>query len=92
MTWTQRVSPFVFFDHLALIGHHYTINGVTHTLIWEIRESFLFTLLIVPICRWGVKGGFAAGSVLLAVIVSMQMLGGNIDQIGNLRALNDNSS
>jgi peptidoglycan/LPS O-acetylase OafA/YrhL len=91
MTWSQPVTPFVIFDHLALIGHHYTINGVTHTLIWEIRESLLFPLLIVPICRWGVKGALAAGSVLLALIVSMQMLGGNMNQIGGLLELSHSS-
>ena len=56
MTWTNPVTPFVMFDHFAIIGHHATINGVTHTLIWEIRVSLLFPLIIVPICRWGMRG------------------------------------
>jgi peptidoglycan/LPS O-acetylase OafA/YrhL len=91
MTWTQPVTPFVVFDHLALIGHHYTINGVTHTLIWEIRESLLFPLLIVPICRWGVRGAFIAWGVLLGIITSMQLLGGSMSQMGYLLSLSHES-
>ena len=52
-TWTHPVTLSVIFDHLAVIGHHYTIDGVTHTLIWEIRISLLFPLIILPIRRWG---------------------------------------
>jgi peptidoglycan/LPS O-acetylase OafA/YrhL len=74
----------VIFDHLALIGHHYTINGVTHTLIWEIRVSLIFPLIIVPIRRWGVRGAMAVLACLLAVIVGAQLLYGNIGALGNL--------
>jgi peptidoglycan/LPS O-acetylase OafA/YrhL len=91
MTWSQPVTPFVIFDHLALIGHHYTINGVTHTLIWEIRESLLFPLLIVPICRWGVRGAVAVWGCLAALIVSLQLIGGNVAQMGELLTLTHHS-
>jgi len=84
MTWTNRVTPFVLFDHLAVIGHHYTINGVTHTLIWEIRVSLLFPLLIVPIRRWGARGAMAVLTCLLAIIVGTQLLYGNISALGDL--------
>jgi peptidoglycan/LPS O-acetylase OafA/YrhL len=84
MTWTNRVNPFVLFDHFAAIGHHATINGVTHTLIWEIRVSLVFPLIIVPIARWGVRGALAVLTCLLVLIVGMQLLYGNISALGNL--------
>ena len=84
MTWTHAVTLSVIFDHLALIGHHATIDGVTHTLIWEIRVSLLFPLLIMPICRWGVRGALAVLTCLLAVVISMQLLYGNISATGDL--------
>jgi peptidoglycan/LPS O-acetylase OafA/YrhL len=84
MTWTNPVTPYVLFDHIALIGHHATINGVTHTLIWEIRVSLLFPLIIVPIYRWGVRGALAVLAFLLALIVGLQLLYGDIGAVGNL--------
>ena len=84
MTWTNPVTPFVMFDHFAIIGHHATINGVTHTLIWEIRVSLIFPLIIVPIMRWGVRGALAVLACLVAVIVGMQLLYGDISALGNL--------
>jgi peptidoglycan/LPS O-acetylase OafA/YrhL len=90
-TWTQPVTPMVLFDHFAIIGHHYTINGVTHTLIWEIRESLIFPLLILPICRWGAKGALLAWSVLLGILVSMQWIGGSMHDMGALLTLNHQS-
>jgi peptidoglycan/LPS O-acetylase OafA/YrhL len=86
MTWTHPVTLSVIFDHLAIIGHHATINGVTHTLIWEIRVSLLFPLLIMPICRWGVRGAFAVWTCLLFIIVSMQLVYGHISGMANLLA------
>jgi peptidoglycan/LPS O-acetylase OafA/YrhL len=86
MTWTNPVTPFVMFDHLAIIGHHATINGVTHTLIWEIRVSLLFPLIIVPICRWGMRGALAVLGCLVALIVGLQLLYGDISKVGNLLA------
>jgi peptidoglycan/LPS O-acetylase OafA/YrhL len=87
MTWTHPVNLAVIFDHLALIGHHATINGVTHTLIWEIRLSMIFPLLIMPISRWHVRGAFVVLSCLLTIIVAMQLLYGNIGTLGDLLVL-----
>jgi peptidoglycan/LPS O-acetylase OafA/YrhL len=87
MTWTHPVTLSVIFDHLAIIGHHATINGVTHTLIWEIRASLLFPLLIMPIYRWGVRGAFGVLACLLVIVVSLQILYGNISQMGDLLIL-----
>jgi peptidoglycan/LPS O-acetylase OafA/YrhL len=84
MTWTNSVTPFILFDHLAVIGHHFTINGVTHTLIWEIRVSLLFPLLIVPIRRWGARGAMLVLTCLMAIIVGTQLLYGNISLLGDL--------
>lgn len=84
MTWTHPVTLSVIFDHLAIIGHHATINGVTHTLIWEIRVSLLFPLLIVPVCRWGMRGAVGVLACLTAIVVSMQLLCGNFSALGDL--------
>jgi len=92
MTWTNPVTPYVLFDHIALIGHHATINGVTHTLIWEIRVSLLFPLIIVPIYRWGVRGALAVLAFLMALIVGLQLLYGDIGAVGNLLVGRPNQS
>ncbi len=84
MTWTNSVTPFVLFDHFAIIGHHFTINGVTHTLIWEIRVSLIFPLLIVPIRRWGARGAMAVLACLTAIVVGTQLVYGNISLLGDL--------
>jgi peptidoglycan/LPS O-acetylase OafA/YrhL len=88
MTWTHPVTFGVMFDHLALIGHHATINGVTHTLIWEIRVSMLFPLLIMPIHRWHMRGALLVLACLLTIVVSMQLLFGNLSTLGDLLVLN----
>lgn len=92
MTWTNPVTLLVIFDHLAIIGHHVSINGVTHTLIWEIRVSLLFPLLIVPICRWGVRGALGVLTCLLVIIVGMQLLYGDITTVGDLLILRHGQS
>jgi peptidoglycan/LPS O-acetylase OafA/YrhL len=84
MTWTNPVTPFVMFDHFAIIGHHATINGVTHTLIWEIRVSLLFPLIIMPIMRWGLRGALGVLACLMAVIVGLQLVYGDLSTLGNL--------
>jgi peptidoglycan/LPS O-acetylase OafA/YrhL len=84
MTWTNPVTPFVMFDHFAIIGHHATINGVTHTLIWEIRVSLLFPLIIVPIMRWGLRGALGVLACLVAAIVGLQLVYGDLSTLGNL--------
>jgi peptidoglycan/LPS O-acetylase OafA/YrhL len=87
MTWTNPVTPLLILDHLAVIGHHPTIDGVTHTLIWEIRVSLLFPLIIVPIIRWGVRGALAVLAFLVALIVGLQLLYGDISAVGDLLAM-----
>ncbi len=82
MTWTQSGQPIRVVRSLGAIGHHATINGVTHTLIWEIRESLFFPLIIVPDMSLGRAGCACRLSFLLAVIVGMQMLDGNIRRDG----------
>jgi peptidoglycan/LPS O-acetylase OafA/YrhL len=84
MTWTHPVTLGVIIDHLALIGHHATINGVTHTLIWEIRVSLIFPLLIWPIMRWGTRGALGLLALLVAVVVAMQAGFGDIQAMGDL--------
>jgi len=84
MTWTHPVTLSVIIDHLALIGHHATINGVTHTLIWEIRVSLIFPLIIAPIMRWGTRGALGLLAVLAALIVAMQVAFGDIHAMGDL--------
>lgn len=64
MNWTKEVTPAVLLDHAAMLGHRNMLDGVIHTLIWEVRVSLLFPVLILPIVWWGVRG---AAGVMAAV-------------------------
>ena len=76
MTWSRPVTAISLLDHALMIGHHNSINGVIHTLIWEMRVSLLFPLMLVPIVRWRLKGALLVTAVLAAVIGALQLLWG----------------
>ena len=71
MTWSNPVTPAMLVDHGLMIGHYNTLNGVIHSLIWEMRVSLLFPLLALPLVRWKAWGALGACAVLLAFIVLM---------------------
>jgi peptidoglycan/LPS O-acetylase OafA/YrhL len=76
MTWTNQVTPYVVLDHLLMIGHRNTVNGVIHTLIWEMRVSLLFPLLVIPVVRWRGWGAAGVALVLAVAIGSLQFIFG----------------
>jgi len=73
MTWTHPAYPHVLLDHALMIGHYNSVNGVIHSLIWEMRVSLLFPLLIVPIARWRMWGAFGVAVALTALIGGIQI-------------------
>jgi peptidoglycan/LPS O-acetylase OafA/YrhL len=73
MNWTHQVTPAVLLDHAVMLGHRNTLNGVIHTLIWEMRASLLFPLLIVPIVRWRLRGAVAVTLALWAAVCGLQL-------------------
>ena len=73
MTWSNPVTPWVVADHVLMIGHHNTVNGVIHSLIWEMRVSLILPFLLIPMARWrgwGVAGVFAG---LVALVIALQI-------------------
>ncbi len=74
MTWSNPVTPTVLIDHALMLGQYNTINGVIHSLIWEMRVSLLFPFLMLPIARWRLRGAIAVAAGLLAFMAAMQVL------------------
>lgn len=75
-TWTHPVYAHVLVDHALMIGHYNSVNGVVHSLIWEMRVSLLFPLLIVPIVRWRMWGAFGVAAALTLLIGGIQLVYG----------------
>jgi peptidoglycan/LPS O-acetylase OafA/YrhL len=74
MTWSNPVTPTVLIDHALMLGHYNTINGVIHSLVWEMRVSLLFPFLMLPIAHWRLRGAVAVAVGLLAFMAAMQLL------------------
>lgn len=72
MTWSNPVTPTVLVDHALMLGHYNTVNGVIHSLIWEMRVSLLFPFLMLPIARWRLRGALAVAAALLTFMAAMQ--------------------
>ena len=78
MTWNTPVTPASLVDHALMIGHHNQINGVIHTLIWEMRVSLVFPFMLVVIVRWRLRGALLVSALLALLIGLLQILfGGN---------------
>lgn len=72
MTWSNPVTPSVLLNHVFLTGHHNVLNGPIHSLVWELRVSTLFPLIVVPVAVWGVRGAAGVACVLLSIIGLLQ--------------------
>jgi peptidoglycan/LPS O-acetylase OafA/YrhL len=59
--WANHVTPYTVPSVLLMLGNNYSawIDNPTWTLVWEMRVSLLFPLLVVPVARWGMKGAVA---------------------------------
>jgi len=73
MTWSNPITPGVLADHALMIGHYNTVNGVIHSLIWEMRVSLLFPILVLPLVRWKAKGAVGTCAILLAFVAMTQI-------------------
>lgn len=74
MGWSHPVTAGVLADQALMTGHYNFINGVFHSLIWEVRVSIIFPFLILPIVRWRLPGAGAALLALSGVIVVIRLL------------------
>ena len=79
MNWSHPVTAYTLVDHVLMIGHHNNLDGVIHSLIWEMRVSLLFPLMVVPIVRWRLWGALGVTAVITTVILAIQFryLGAN---------------
>ena len=73
-TWSTPVTARSLVDHALMIGHHNSINGVIHTLIWEMRVSLVFPFMLVPIVRWRLKGALLVAALLALLIGVLQIM------------------
>ena len=76
MNWTKEVTPAVLIDHAVMLGHRNMLDGVVHTLIWEVRVSLLFPLLILPIVWWGMRGAAGVAAAIWAVVLGIHFVWG----------------
>ena len=68
MNWSNPVTSGVLLNHVFLTGHHNVLNGPIHSLVWEMRVSALFPLIVVPVVIWGVRGAAGVAAILLVLI------------------------
>ncbi len=73
MNWSHPVTAWVLADHIFMIGHYNNLNGVIHSLIWEMRVSLLFPFIVVPIVRWRIGGAIVVTALITALIVAIQL-------------------
>ncbi len=82
MTWTNPVTAWTFVDHAIMYGHRISVNGAIHSLIWEMRVSLLFPILILPIVRFRAGGAAAVVASLVAFIIVLQLaVSGGFDAV-----------
>ncbi len=74
MNWTKEVTPAVLIDHAVMLGHRNMLDGVVHTLIWEVRVSLVFPLLVLPIVWWGVRGAAVVAAAIWAIVLGIHFI------------------
>jgi len=62
-----------FIDHALMIGHYNSVNGVIHSLIWEMRISLILPFMMLPIMMWRTLGALALEVTFLAIIAAIQL-------------------
>lgn len=72
MNWSHPVTIWMLADHALMIGHYNSLNGVIHSLIWEMRVSLIFPFLIWPIVRWRLWGAFGVTALITILICAIQ--------------------
>ena len=84
MTWSTPVTAPSLADHALMIGHYNSINGVIHTLIWEMRVSLVFPFMLLPIVRWRLKGALLVAALLAVLVAVLQLAFGGDSLAFNL--------
>ncbi len=74
MAWSRPVTPAVLADHVLMLGQYNTVNGVIHSLVWEMRVSLLFPFLMLPLARWRLRGAVAVAAGLVAFMAAVQLV------------------
>jgi peptidoglycan/LPS O-acetylase OafA/YrhL len=64
--WANIVTRYTAPSVLLMLGNQYStwIDNPTWTLVWEMRVSLLFPLLVIPVARWGGVGAVGVTAVL----------------------------
>ena len=73
MNWSNGVTVFSLFDHVVMLGHHNNLDGVIHSLIWEMRVSLIFPFLVWPIVRWRMRGAIVLTAAITVLIGAIQL-------------------
>lgn len=61
---------------LLMLGNDFStwINNPTWSLVWEMRVSLLFPLLVIPVMRWGMAGAVGVAIALSSTLAVCQLV------------------
>lgn len=69
--WAGGVSQHTLPSVLLVLTNQYCtwLNNPTWTLVWEMRVSLIFPLLVIPVVRWGLPGAALVATCLWAAFI-----------------------
>jgi peptidoglycan/LPS O-acetylase OafA/YrhL len=78
--WYEPHTWGVVADYVFMLGRHDTLDNATWSLVYEMRVSLIFPLLVLPVRRWGLPGAVATAATLtlLAKLAGIWPAGGYI--------------
>jgi len=65
-SWLDPISLSTVVDHVLMLGNQNTVDNPIWSLIWEMRVSLIFPLIVMPMMKWGMKG-IAASVACIAI-------------------------
>ena len=76
--WANSLTTLTIPSVLLMLGNDYStwLNNPTWSLVWEVRVSLLFPLLVIPIIRWRLAGVFLVAAILWITLIAGQELAG----------------
>jgi peptidoglycan/LPS O-acetylase OafA/YrhL len=75
-SWLDPVSASTVVDHILMLGNQNVIDNPIWSLIWEMRVSLIFPLIVLPMMKWGVNGiaaSIAGTAVAYAVLHALHL-------------------
>lgn len=74
--WAGRVSEHTLPSVLLVLLNQYCtwLNNPTWSLVWEMRVSLIFPLLVIPVIRWGLPGAAVVAACLWAAFSAGQTI------------------